>query len=346
MSTRCDFYAGRGLTAVYLGSIGHDAFLDDLAEYFTAVSTREQFDAALDQVFAEYGEIPAANGWPWPWKDSSTTDATIAFDDGRVWTSHYENRWALLDDFDNPGPDECVFPDMLAAEESTAEGRLRISLRHRASLIVGPDGDVLSSVLLRAATVLSLTTLHVFERDGSYWVPEFLWSHRPTRWDLHALRDTLLDRGAEFKNMLSERRTAFDEEEWDLLDWLLRAPSGEEEVVNRSLTTDLPVYFGRPIPPTWDEMGTSLQFVKLPDSDYWRQGFHLLELVLARAPSCYAYAITRQIADFGANYWGDVEAWVTTPCAELEGQSVESASETPEGRELVRKFAFELAFPD
>lgn len=347
MSTRCDFYAGRGLTAVYLGSIGHDAFVDALAGYFTGVTTREQFDAGLAKVFEAYGEISAKNGWPWPWKDSSVTDTAVAFDDGRVWAAHPDNRWAPIDDFDNPGPDECVFPDMLSAEEGTAEGRLRSSLRHRASLVIGPDRDILSGILLRATTILSLQTLHVFEQDGSFWVPEFLWSYRSARWDLHMLKDTLLDRGDEFLDMLSERRAAFNDEEWDLLTWLLRSPTGDEEVVKLNLTTDLPVHFGQPIPSTWEkELGTPLQYVKLPDSDYWRQGLRLMDLVLARAPSCYAYAIARQIKDFGANDWEDVEEWLTSPRTELGGQSVESASETIEGRALVRKFAFELAFPD
>lgn len=348
MSTRCDFYAGRGLTAVYLGSIGHDAFLDELAGYFTEVTTREQFDAGLARVFEAYGEIRAKDGWPWPWADSGTTDNVVAFAEGRVWACHPDNHWAPLDDFDNPGPLECVFPNMRASDEATPEGRLRLALRHRASLPVGPDADLLSHLILRATSLIAMQTLHVFERDGEFWVPEFLWTHRAAAPDLWLLVETLNASGAEFLTLLAERRNAFDEEEWDLLNWVLLMPAHSTgEGVDLIVTSEQPVYFGQPIPLEWEnEYGKPFPFVKLPDPAYWREGFRLLNLVLDRAPTCFAYAIVRQLEDLGVYEDRDnTNTWLKTPRPELGGVSVEDASESLAGRELVRKFACALAFP-
>lgn len=85
-----------------------------------------------------------ADGWPWPWEDSRTTDYAYAFDetDGKVWASCFGRGWhdkatidadaAAWEAFNNdetgevPEPadlwDEdktCVFPNMKAVQNVT-----------------------------------------------------------------------------------------------------------------------------------------------------------------------------------------------------------------------------------
>jgi hypothetical protein len=72
-----------------------------------------------------------ADGWPWPWDDSRTTDYAYAFDEGKAWGSCFGHAW-----FDprgeEPDHDEggkvAVFPDMSA--------RKKVTMGKRSGLIV------------------------------------------------------------------------------------------------------------------------------------------------------------------------------------------------------------------
>jgi hypothetical protein len=129
MSSRADFYVGRGEDAIWLGSIALDGYPDQFLRpsnpewrEFMLLPASEQYDgrerpsAYLDMPFAENPIMvaatsdefiaaalalidgrddgtPAANGWPWPWKDSSTSSFVYAFDDGQLYVSQSGGPW-------------------------------------------------------------------------------------------------------------------------------------------------------------------------------------------------------------------------------------------------------------
>jgi hypothetical protein len=63
-----------------------------------------------------------ADGWPWPWDDSGTTDYAYAFDDGKVWVSDFGHEWFVATERE-PGredrPETVVFPNMAAQQNIT-----------------------------------------------------------------------------------------------------------------------------------------------------------------------------------------------------------------------------------
>lgn len=83
MGTRADFYEGRGLNAIWLGSIAWDG---QSAPDVAAAATVEAFREAVSAIIADpdRGGTTPDQGWPWPWETSATTDFHYAWDDG-VW---------------------------------------------------------------------------------------------------------------------------------------------------------------------------------------------------------------------------------------------------------------------
>jgi len=130
MGTRADFYIGRGETAEWLGSIGWDGYPDGIdAEVLTA-SSEDGFRAAVSKFIAERNDTTLpSNGWPWPWKDSGTTDYTYAFD-GKVFASSFGYEWfdPTQPEPESNGPKVAIFPDM--------SGRSNFTLGPRSGVIV------------------------------------------------------------------------------------------------------------------------------------------------------------------------------------------------------------------
>lgn len=350
MGTRCDFYRGRGEAACYLGSIGHDAFVEEMAEYFAGVTTWEAFEAVLARVFADYGEIPAANGWPWPWRDSHTTDTVVAFDEGQVWTEHHSGFWSPLADYDVPTPVRCVHPDMVQAEEATPSGRLRRALRHSGRLALGPQTDVMSWVLCRAAYLLARVGLHVVEREGACLVLARHWERNRSASDLYALGTALRTCPEELELLLAEKAAAPDDVDWGLLRWLSQT-GGSWSTVTEPPTTapELPLYFGYPPTP---EVLVHYQgpwpYLRLVEGESFTEGRRRLDLVLDRLPVLYVKAVIHELYDTGGLPVSleEAEAWVESPQAGLDGLSLAAASETAAGREQARQWAAQLFYGD
>lgn len=156
MGTRADFYVGRGPEAEWLGSIAFDGYpggiTPHLEETEMSFGGRRRhkngewpegahlFDASTE---AEYRErvmhffrfrtdvtLPA-DGWPWPWEDSGTTDYAYAFDAGTVWGTCFGNGWwpANAEPEENPeGQDIRDFPNM--------EERKNVTWGDRSGLLV------------------------------------------------------------------------------------------------------------------------------------------------------------------------------------------------------------------
>lgn len=140
MGTRADFYVGRGRDAEWLGSIAWDGYPDGIdpktAETYQpwpGVRPRHRdgdwpegehlFDATDEHTyrqrvarFFEYRDdvtLPA-DGWPWPWDNSLTTDYAYAFDGDAVRASCFGHAWfdPRQEEPEHDDQKECVFPDM------------------------------------------------------------------------------------------------------------------------------------------------------------------------------------------------------------------------------------------
>lgn len=124
MGTRADFYVGRGTEAEWLGSIAWDGHPESIADPVKQAATEEAFRAAVAAFLVRKDATHPADGWPWPWNDSGTTDYAYAFDGGKVYGSCFGRAWfdptIAPKDEDEDGPaDEAdeeapgaVFPNM------------------------------------------------------------------------------------------------------------------------------------------------------------------------------------------------------------------------------------------
>lgn len=137
MGTRADFYVGRGKSAEWLGSIAMDGYPDGNVsnpQYGPLIkaASEPEFRERVAMLIAGVGHgTTPAQGWPWPWEDSRTTDYAYAFDGGTVWASGFGRAWF---DPNEPEPDRgdepksAVFPNM--------KDRQRVTLGSRSGLIV------------------------------------------------------------------------------------------------------------------------------------------------------------------------------------------------------------------
>jgi len=124
MGTRADFYIGRGKTAQWVCSIAWDGYPSGIPKKLLKATTQEEFAAALKSFTAKRTDVTLpADGWPWPWNDSRTTDYAYAFDDGKVWASAFGYAWfdPLRKERTIPEDAEKVadFPDMSSQQNVT-----------------------------------------------------------------------------------------------------------------------------------------------------------------------------------------------------------------------------------
>ena len=117
MGTRADFYVGRGKDAEWLGSIAFDGYPSGIDGEVLLATTKAEYLVAVNKFFENERDdvtLPA-DGWPWPWNDSRTTDYSYAFDNGKVYANCFGYEWFLVteDQPDNEyGNKKCEFPDM------------------------------------------------------------------------------------------------------------------------------------------------------------------------------------------------------------------------------------------
>lgn len=137
MGTRADYYIGRGKNAEWLGSTAWDGYPEgvidqkDEQNLFTS-KTEDDFRKRLKVYFDDREDVTLpADGWPWPWKTSSTTDYTYAFDDGQVWMSCFGQNWIPAQinpggdnkDWEWPDDNKAVFPDMTEIQNVQLGGK-------------------------------------------------------------------------------------------------------------------------------------------------------------------------------------------------------------------------------
>lgn len=127
MGTRADFYIGGGESAEWLGSVAWDGMEWDAdGSELAAVKTPEQMREALALIAKNRDDFTApADGWPWPWNTSHTTDYAYALIDGKVVASVFGSPWHALgeasdeEDDDTEQGEAPVFPDMTARQNVT-----------------------------------------------------------------------------------------------------------------------------------------------------------------------------------------------------------------------------------
>lgn len=84
MGTRADYYVGTGKKAEWIGSVAWDG--GEVDEAVRKAKTVEEYRKAVASFFVERGDDDAtlpAQGWPWPWNDSGTSDCAFTFSGGK-----------------------------------------------------------------------------------------------------------------------------------------------------------------------------------------------------------------------------------------------------------------------
>ena len=136
MGTRADFYVGRGENAEWLGSIAWDGYPEGLPMSLWNITSEEEWRKSIVGILTsrEDASLPA-DGWPWPWEDSGTTDYAYALDSEKVWASFFGREWfdpGKPDESDEDSPKTAVFPNM--------KGKKNVTLGKRSGLIILSGG--------------------------------------------------------------------------------------------------------------------------------------------------------------------------------------------------------------
>ena len=99
MGTRADYYIGTGPDAEWLGSTTFDGYPDGCPRDVLNATTEAQFRIEVELLLSDHG-VPSTRpneGWPWPWKDSRTTDYAYAWcSDDAVRLSSFGRQWETI----------------------------------------------------------------------------------------------------------------------------------------------------------------------------------------------------------------------------------------------------------
>lgn len=98
MGTRADFYIGTGPTAEWIGSISYDGYPDGRPSKLVMATSEAAFRAEVEVLLADTESLTTRpeEGWPWPWKDSRTTDYAYAWCTDGVRLSDFGGHWETM----------------------------------------------------------------------------------------------------------------------------------------------------------------------------------------------------------------------------------------------------------
>lgn len=135
MGTRADFYVGQGIGAEWLGSIAWDGHPDGVPGPIFDATSETDYRERVEAILAtDKSATRPADGWPWPWTDSRTTDYAYTWD-GRVLVSSggrpYVDRQAAMAEGYYDSPKQEVFPDMTNRQRVTLGPRSGITIVSR-----------------------------------------------------------------------------------------------------------------------------------------------------------------------------------------------------------------------
>lgn len=143
MGTRADFYIRTAAGLDWQGSVAWDGYdIEEMTAEAAAKSARnkscldvrsatteQEFRAALQSYFSHRKDVTMpAQGWPWPWENSETTDRAYVFGDGKV-TLYAWGKEIIDKDGEQEGPEPIGgWPDMTAVQ--------KVALGERSGVIV------------------------------------------------------------------------------------------------------------------------------------------------------------------------------------------------------------------
>lgn len=115
MGTRADFYIKKESEMTWLGSIAWDGYPGGVNTEVLEATTESDFKEKLMKFFEDRDDVTLPeNGWPWPWKDSKTTDYAYIFEGEKVMGSCFGGL--LFDPLVEEEEEYCdegpTFPDM------------------------------------------------------------------------------------------------------------------------------------------------------------------------------------------------------------------------------------------
>jgi len=101
MGTRADFYVGRGDKAEWIGSIAWDGYPEPYVNkgLFSDGDEATWRKRVADFLATRDDATQVADGWPWPWEDSGTTDWSYTLDDGVVYCSCFGRAWLPVTEY-------------------------------------------------------------------------------------------------------------------------------------------------------------------------------------------------------------------------------------------------------
>lgn len=345
MSTRCDFYEGRGEFATYLGSVSHDAHVDAMSKRFFGVTSSEVFKARLQEVLVEYGGSPASHGWPWPWGSSAMTDTVVAFDQGRCWTVHPSRAWAPLDDYEHPTGDACVFPNLGKSMADTPQGRLTTFFRHTIDLPSAPVDAVMSAVLCHVGELLTYQLIHGFWVGDSFYIPiegNLAVAYERQAYAIRRVAWALENAAEDVNPLLAEGKAVLRELPWELLETVRETQCKfVQEEVKLTMGPDVSLLFGSSAPQS--EYGKSYSYIKVSDPRF-DVLYKLWHQLLDQAPIVYAQPLAQLVVNLGVLPVSRSQAvgWLSENRPEFGGVPLTQACFTREGRALALSWAANL----
>jgi hypothetical protein len=94
MGTRADFYIGKSSDAEWIGSIAWDGYRDGIDATILKATSQVEYRQAVEQFLdGRKDATRPAQGWPWPWDTSATSDCSYWFFDGHCWDANYVGEY-------------------------------------------------------------------------------------------------------------------------------------------------------------------------------------------------------------------------------------------------------------
>lgn len=126
MGTRADFYAGGTDPGqmVWLGSIANDGYPTGVDIVVLTAPEEEDYIERVAAMLANRDDATVpAQGWPWPWNDSATTDYAYVWTPEGVRASVFGSEWFRPGDAEPTLLGVTSFPDMTAVQNVAFDQR-------------------------------------------------------------------------------------------------------------------------------------------------------------------------------------------------------------------------------
>lgn len=124
MGTRADFY----VRDEWLGSIAFDGYPDGQPARVLSATSESEFRLKVASLLTDCDSATfPEQGWPWPWRDSATTDYAYRWGRTRVMYSCFGKRWTDAKTGKQKGR-KPIFPDMTDRQNVTFGKRSGILL--------------------------------------------------------------------------------------------------------------------------------------------------------------------------------------------------------------------------